>query len=157
MYDFALAEKSLSHEYEVFEQLGSGASAVVYRVKERSSGHEYSAKVVLLDDENCREKESQQATIWKKFSHPNIIDCQDAFVDCGKLCIIMEMAQGGDLFERIISKKSFSEQEAARVVFQVASALQHLHARGIVHLDLKPENLLYTDDADNGQVCKDYF
>mmetsp|Transcript_47888 Transcript_47888/g.124314 ORF Transcript_47888/g.124314 Transcript_47888/m.124314 type:complete len:876 (+) Transcript_47888:485-3112(+) len=64
----------------------------------------------------------------------------------------MEMAQGGDLFERIISKKSFSEQEAARVVFQVASALQHLHARGIVHLDLKPENLLYTDDADNGQV-----
>jgi len=64
----------------------------------------------------------------------------------------MELCEGGELFDRIVKKGSFSEKEASRVIRQVLSAIQHLHVQGIVHRDLKPENLLFTTNEDNADV-----
>ncbi|ETO13665.1 hypothetical protein RFI_23704 [Reticulomyxa filosa] len=64
--------------------------------------------------------------------------------------MVVELCDGGDLFERVVSLKAFSETAASHVIRQVVSGLQHLHERGFVHRDLKPDNIMYsTKDEDS--------
>ena len=60
----------------------------------------------------------------------------------------MEYCTGGELLDRIIEKKYFSEKEAAEVIYKITSAISHCHSLGIVHRDLKPENILYESKSD---------
>ena len=71
----------------------------------------------------------------------------DVFDDAKSVHIIQELCEGGELFYQIQKQAHFSERGAAAIVKQVASALCHLHAEGIVHRDVKPENLLYSDSG----------
>lgn len=64
----------------------------------------------------------------------------------------MQLVTGGELFDRIVSKQSYTEREAADTVYTLCDALNHLHARQIVHRDLKPENLLYSSPADDAVI-----
>jgi len=65
---------------------------------------------------------------------------------------VVEFCDGGDVFERVIQQKKFSEQDAAFVIAQVASGLAHVHQRQVVHRDLKPDNLMYLNRATNSQI-----
>lgn len=71
------------------------------------------------------------------------LQLHDVFETSTHLHLVIELATGGELFDRIISKGYYSENDAARVVMQLASALQYMHSHGVTHRDLKPENLLY--------------
>ena len=63
-----------------------------------------------------------------------------------QVCLVMELAKGGDVFDRLCEEGSFPESEAASVMTQLLSTVKYLHQRGIVHRDLKPENILYYDN-----------
>ena len=73
----------------------------------------------------------------------------DVFDDAKCVHIIQELCEGGELFYQIQKQAHFSERDAAAIVKQVASALFHLHAADIVHRDVKPENLLYSNTGAN--------
>ena len=93
--------------------------------------------------------------ILKQVDHPNIVKFYDIYEDEKYMYIVMELLEGGDLFDRIISKARYSEKNAAKTVKTVAIALKYIHSQGVVHRDLKPENLLYKaagDDAELGQA-----
>ncbi|XP_071449784.1 calcium/calmodulin-dependent protein kinase type IV-like isoform X2 [Hetaerina americana] len=81
------------------------------------------------------------------------IKLKEVFETENELMIVMEMASGGELFERIVEQGSFSEEDAASAVKQILSALQYLHSHGAVHRDLKPENLLY-ESENEGSLLK---
>ncbi|XP_070270984.1 ribosomal protein S6 kinase alpha-5 isoform X3 [Myotis yumanensis] len=66
--------------------------------------------------------------------------------------LVMELLNGGELFERIKKKKHFSETEASYIMRKLVSAVSHMHDVGVVHRDLKPENLLFTDEHDNLEI-----
>ncbi|KAJ1078644.1 hypothetical protein K5549_000826 [Capra hircus] len=66
--------------------------------------------------------------------------------------LVMELLNGGELFERIKRKKHFSETEASCIMRKLVSAVSHMHDVGVVHRDLKPENLLFTDENDNLEI-----
>lgn len=66
--------------------------------------------------------------------------------------MVLELLTGGELFDRIVKKGSYSEKEASEVIKSVTSALQYLHENGIVHRDLKPENLLYESAAEDSAI-----
>lgn len=68
------------------------------------------------------------------------------------LYIIIELATGGELFDRIIQKGHYTEADAAEVTRQIASALRYMHENGVAHRDLKPENVLYADTSAGAQV-----
>lgn len=68
------------------------------------------------------------------------------------LKLVMELATGGEVFDRVLKKGRFTEVEAAVVARQMASALEHMHARGIAHRDLKPENVLYLDEKEDSII-----
>jgi len=86
-------------------------------------------------------------------SHPNIIKLYDVYDGEGAMCfLVMEYAEGGELFDRIIAKEYYTEAEAKIVVRVVAKVLRYCHAEGVTHRDLKPENLLYADETENAVI-----
>lgn len=83
-----------------------------------------------------------EISIMKVVDHPNIVKLYEFFEDDENFYIIQEFCSGGQLFEAILKKKTFSENEAADIMTQLLSAIAHCHQRKIVHRDVKPENLL---------------
>ncbi|KAF1794953.1 Calcium/calmodulin-dependent/calcium-dependent protein kinase [Phytophthora cactorum] len=86
-------------------------------------------------------------------NHPNIIKLCDVFDGDGPMCfLVMEYAEGGELFDRIIAKEYYTEAEAKKVVKVVAKVLRYCHSEGVTHRDLKPENLLYADETESAVI-----
>merc|ERR1711988_2006821 len=84
-------------------------------------------------------------------AHKHTITLLDLFETESKYLLVTELAQGGELFERLAKRGPYSEKTASRVMSQIYEAIKHLHDQGICHRDLKPENILLTtkkDDAD---------
>lgn len=69
-----------------------------------------------------------------------------------KYYMVMELATGGELFDRIISRGNFSERDAVKVLVMILQAVQYLHKLGITHRDLKPENLLYYHPGNDSKL-----
>jgi serine/threonine protein kinase len=82
----------------------------------------------------------------------NIVGLKDVLVSDKQVCVVMELLSGGELFDRIISKKHFSERDAAFHVRRIMRALRVLHQYGIVHRDLKPENFVFESADENAHI-----
>ena len=95
---------------------------------------------------------TRQVDILKKVDHPYIVKCYDAFDTKECMFLVMEIMKGGELFDRIVDKGHFTEQDAVGVTAKLLSAIKYLHDIGIAHRDLKPENLLMTDETENAEV-----
>ena len=80
--------------------------------------------------------------IYDNGGHPNVAGLRDMYEDNSNFYMVMDLVSGGEMFEHLIDFGSYSESDAARLVQEVASALAFLHGVGVVHSDLKPENLL---------------
>jgi len=89
----------------------------------------------------------REIDIMKKLKHPNIISLENVFDEGDNLYLVIELATGGELFDQIIAKGSYSEKDAAVIVRQILDAVSYMHSHGIAHRDLKPENLLVTGDG----------
>jgi calcium-dependent protein kinase len=79
----------------------------------------------------------------KTLDHPNIIRLYEVYESVKDLYLVMELCSGGELFDRIKDKGSFSEKEAAVCLRQMCEGLKHMHAKGVAHCDLKPDNFLF--------------
>jgi serine/threonine protein kinase len=77
--------------------------------------------------------------------HPNICGLHDCYLIEGSLTMILDLCQGGELFDRIVAKEHYSEKEARAAFAQVVEAVGHCHRHEVVHRDVKPENLLYAE------------
>merc|ERR1711971_813920 len=87
----------------------------------------------------------REVDILRCLDHPNIVRLYEAFEDESNIYIVLELCEGGDLLERVtVAQDRLPEKEAAALLWQMLSAVQHLYMRGIVHRDLKPENFLFT-------------
>jgi len=133
------------------DNLGSGGYGSVVRAKKSSTGEVVAAKVISTN----RQKLSaikKEVSVMALLSHSNIIALHDAEQIGNNFFIYMELAEGGELFTRVINSGSLSEPEALKYYKQLMSAVEHMHALGVVHRDLKLENILLDRD-DNCKVC----
>lgn len=130
--------------YEFKTELGRGAFSIVYLATQRASGVQYAVKVINKKDlgKDYEKNLKMEVDILKKVNHPNIIALKELFDTPDKLYLIMELVTGGELFDKIVEKGSYTEAEAGHLVRKIVSAVDYLHNLGIVHRDLKPENLL---------------
>jgi len=92
--------------------------------------------------------------IMRMIEHPNIISLHEVFEDktTKKIYLVMELVTGGELFDRIVEKGSYSEKDASELIAKVISAVRYLHKKGIIHRDLKPENLLYASADEDAEI-----
>jgi serine/threonine protein kinase len=86
----------------------------------------------------------KEAEMIRSLRHPNIIHLEDIFENDTNIFLVMELSLGGDLFDRLYSKKYYREDEARKVMKQILEAIAFLHSNNIAHRDLKPENILLT-------------
>lgn len=94
----------------------------------------------------------EELEILRQVDHPNIIKFHESYVDYRYIHIVMELAEGGELFDKIVKSKRFSERQAAQYMSKILSAIKHLHEHEICHRDLKPENFLFSDDTPDAEI-----
>jgi len=138
-------------QYERIKQLGQGSYGTAYLVRERSCPSVIRvAKEISVSHLTEKERQSTlaEAGVLSMMSHSNIVAYVATFCEGPKLHIVMEYADGGDLAKKIHERKerhrTFSEREIMFILVQLALALQHIHARNILHRDLKPLNIFLT-------------
>lgn len=140
--------------YEFKEALGSGSFAVVKRAIRKSDKQQFAIKCIKKAKLNPEELAvvHDEVKIMHQIQHENCIRLFEMYESKKKVYMVIELLAGGELFDRIVTKGSFSEKEAAAVMGSLTGAIQYLHGIGIVHRDLKPENLLYADNTDNSPI-----
>ncbi len=136
--------------YQLISRLGSGAMATVYKARQLSVNRMVAIKVLpprYSSDPEYVDRFYREAQAAAKLNHPNIVQAIDVGEAGGFHYFVMEYVEGYSLYEELAKGKVFSEQEALRVILQVARALQHAHARGLIHRDVKPKNIMMTRDG----------
>ena len=132
-------------EYNLKGILGKGTFSIVRLGENKITKEKVAIKImqknkILNKDDFIRIQ--REIEILKRLKHPNVIKIHKIFEDEKRYYIIMEFCENGELFNRIVEKKSLTENEAALFYYQLINGLEYIHKNGIVHRDLKPENLL---------------
>lgn len=134
--------------------LGRGASSVVKVAEHKGTKKKYAVKMITktVDQKII----STEIGILLQLNHPNIIKLYEIFETPSQINMILELVNGGELFERIVERGYYSERDAADALRQILSALKKVHGNDpvIIHRDLKPENLLYNLDENGKEVLK---
>jgi calcium/calmodulin-dependent protein kinase I len=136
--------RNIKETYKIEATLGKGSFATVKKAKNRATGERFAVKVVSKKKMTDEDKASLQTEIeiLKSLDHPNIVNLIDVFEDERHWCLVMELMQGGELFDQILEKEHFTELEAREATKAIIDAIQYCHEKGICHRDIKPENLL---------------
>merc|ERR1711993_225295 len=125
------------------EMLGQGAYASVRTCVNIFTEVEYAVKIIDKVPTHSRARVFKEIDLFHHCQgHPNIIQLIEYFEETERFYLIFEKVSGGQLLDHIQTRKFFTEQEAANIIRDVASALEFLHSKGIAHRDLKPENVL---------------
>ncbi|KAK6588993.1 hypothetical protein RS030_243609 [Cryptosporidium xiaoi] len=129
--------------YKIGEKVGEGSWGAVYIVEERCSNIVRAAKKIPKQFSGDGFRFRQEMQLLSILDHPNIAKLYETFEDYNSIYLIMELCNGGELFDRLSHVDCFSERVAAHLIKQMLSAISYCHSKGIVHRDLKPENFLF--------------
>ena len=142
----------LKGRYEIIDEIGRGGMAVVYRIMDHTLHKQAALKMIkdsLQQDEGYLKRFIREAQAAAKLSHPNIVDVYDVDQDRGHWFIVMELIEGMTLKQYIQKKGRLSSTECVGISMQAADALYTAHRAGIIHRDIKPDNIIITT---NGNV-----
>ena len=148
----ARLQDAIGDRYKVEKTLGAGGFAVVYLVKDLNLKRNLAVKVLspdLITSKTVLERFRREAETVAQLSHPNIVPLHFIGEKDDLLFLAMACVEGGSLADRIEKEKKLSVEESARILREVASALDHAHRRGVVHRDIKPSNVLM--EAETGR------
>ncbi|XP_061234485.1 ribosomal protein S6 kinase alpha-2 isoform X4 [Neopsephotus bourkii] len=132
--------------YEIKEDIGIGSYSVCKRCVHKATETEFAVKII---DKSKRDPSEEIEILLRYGQHPNIITLKDVYDDGKYVYLVMELMRGGELLDRILRQKCFSEREASAVLCTITKTVDYLHSQGVVHRDLKPSNILYMDESGN--------
>ena len=149
----AQVERALAPAYEIDREIGRGGMGVVYRARDRRLKRQVAIKVLppeLAFRGDIRTRFLREAETAAQFNHPNIVDIYT--VDETATCVYFVMAyvRGENLARALHDRGPLAIDQTRRVVREVADALAYAHARGVIHRDIKPDNILL--DAESGRA-----
>mmetsp|Transcript_9900 Transcript_9900/g.14600 ORF Transcript_9900/g.14600 Transcript_9900/m.14600 type:complete len:505 (-) Transcript_9900:131-1645(-) len=147
-------EKTFREVYQLNARLKSGSFATVCRGTHRASGKKVAIKCVLRKDLPPSDDAAifDEVSILSSVRHPHIIPLIDFFDEDDCYFLIMELMDGGDLFDRIGAKKSYNEMDARDLCAKMLKAVAYCHGKSIAHCDMKPKNLLLLNDQNDSYI-----
>jgi serine/threonine protein kinase len=141
--------------YKIGAKLGAGSFSSVWRAEHKATNKAYAVKKVSKSSKvpGAATIAADEIRILKVIGiHRHVAGLVDEFETSTDMCLVLELASGGEVFERVAQNGAFGEAMAAAVVRQLAEGLQHVHARHVIHADIKPENLLYVSTHPDSEV-----
>ena len=143
-------QKILANRYRLTEQIGMGGMAIVYRAVDLRTGHNVAVKVLRPEYNEDREfigRFQREAEAASKMTHHNIVNLLDVGMDGENRYLVMEYVQGKTLKQVIQERGKLNAPLACQITIRILSALEHAHRNGIVHRDIKPQNILVHADG----------
>ncbi|XP_016395623.1 myosin light chain kinase, smooth muscle-like isoform X3 [Sinocyclocheilus rhinocerous] len=139
-------EDKLTGHYNVHEKLGVGKFGQVFRMTHKETGRVCAGKFYKGRRTKEREAARKEIELMNFLHHPKLVQCLAAYDNKAEMVMVMEYVAGGELFERIVDD-SFEHTEVSSVGYmrQILEGIQYMHQQNIVHLDLKPENIVCVD------------
>lgn len=140
----------LGGRYEILDQVGGGGMSLVYRARDTYLNRIVAIKVLreqLTSDEEFVARFRREAQAVASLSHGNIVSIYDVGQEQGIYYLVMEMVEGRNLKEIIKERSRLPASEAVEIAKQICDALAHAHAQKIIHRDIKPHNIIITDEG----------
>ena len=140
----------LNNRYEIHEKVGEGGMSFVYRAIDLESGNVVAVKILKKEfcyDEEFIKRFRNEATAAQKLSHPNIVSIYDMGNDDDIQYIVMEYIDGLTLDKLIKAKKKLPWRNTLKITAQILSAVEHAHSHNIIHRDIKPLNIMITEEG----------
>ena len=145
------AGRVLGRRYEILEEIGSGGMAIVYKARDYKLSRLVAIKVLKQEfalDETILSKFKKEALAAGSLTHPNIVAVYDLGHEIGCDYIVMEYIDGITLKEYIKRRDMLSSEEVVKIAIKIAEALKMAHTGGIIHRDIKPQNIMVTPSGD---------
>lgn len=145
----------IEKDYVIGKELGRGRFSTVCECVNKETTIHYAVKIIEKAKIEPEEKAllRTEIAVLKLVNHPNIIKMQGIYETRTHMYIVMEKLTGGELFERIVGRPRFSEDEAAKLIRPLLESVGYLHDLGIVHRDIKPENILCGDNCEDVKIA----
>ncbi len=132
--------------YRTLAEIGRGTQGTVFTVRHTGDGAVYVLKRVHIVEAEARRSAFVEVETMMRLQHSAVVGYRDTFIDGEYLCTVMEHCEGGDLSSRISTcrERPFTEDQILQWLVQLALALHHVHERGVLHRDLKTQNVFIT-------------
>ncbi|KAK2838231.1 hypothetical protein Q5P01_015443 [Channa striata] len=152
--DQSTLPKELQEKYVLTRRIGTGVCGEVKLAFERSSCKKFAVKIInkknFQSEGTATRNAKTEIEILKRVDHPCLIKTEDFYQTDDSYYIVLELMEGGELFQRVKSQRQLNESVTKLYFYQMLRAVQYLHSKGIIHRDLKPENVLLSSQDD---VC----
>ncbi|KAM0828773.1 hypothetical protein ACQ4PT_067323 [Festuca glaucescens] len=148
----AESAEELLRRYQLGEELGRGEFGLTRRCTDAVTGEKLACKSIskrkLRSSVDIEDVRREVAIMRSLPSHANVVRLREAFEDSDAVYLVMEVCEGGELFDRIVARGHYTERAAAAVMRTIMEVVQHCHKNGVMHRDLKPENFLYANSSE---------
>ena len=147
--------KQILHQYKICEKLGKGRFGVVYKIVDKVTDKAFAMKMIKIEGFFSRANNAEilfkEQKALMQFNHNNVVKLYNGFVIKNKIWQIMELWAGGELKKYLLSKpqQRVSEREARFLILQIWRGISYCHQKGIIHRNLKPENILIAKQVNN--------
>jgi serine/threonine protein kinase len=132
-------------DYELLGRIADGSMASVYRGRRREDGRLVAVKIphrAVSGNKVLRQRFQNEYRIGRQLDHPNVVHTLDFGQEGGTCFLVLELVEGVDLWERVARRGPLPEAEAVNIIAQVARGLHEIHKYGVIHRDVKPDNIL---------------
>ena len=150
--------QQIKKNYKVLEKIGTGSFGKVFKVFHIPSKQTRAMKVIKKEARKHQDDDSKylkEIEVLALLDHPNILKILEYFYDNNNYYVVTDIVTGGELFDQVQKIRNFSEEKVCIIMEQLFSVIRYLHVKGIVHRDLKLENILVEkSDKDNDLVIK---
>ncbi|KAF5273320.1 hypothetical protein FQR65_LT04742 [Abscondita terminalis] len=134
---------SFQAKYRVLEEIGKGRYGVVHKIVDKNTSVELSAKIVRCRTAKDRKKLKEEIDIMNLLRHPKLLQLLAAYESQREITLVTEYISGGELFERVVADDfTLTERDCILFTRQICEGVNYMHEQNIVHLDLKPENIM---------------
>jgi len=140
----------ITHFYEIIKKIGEGGYGKIYKVKNKESGDIRAMKQIMKSKIPDIEKFQNEIKILSMVDHPNIVRLFEVIEDDKYFNLLEELCTGGELLSKV--KKPLKEKEIAKIFKQIMSAIAYCHEKGIVHRDMKLENILFATESEDSPI-----